>query len=261
MNDTLKNLLNSILTLLKEQFTKLAAQSLQGDGSLWPKYRPVILALAVLIGAVVVIQSCALFMEPTPRQPVTTLPQEVAATPAGVEVAADRAQVPMSDAQLREAAAQIAASPAKVPDAVVQTTGRELPQAVSAGLAASGGDFAIVTDPQRPGASPAMTLNKAPSSHDYRFSAHPSYNTVGPNQPVTLNQYNIKAYPDQLRIVNIGLRSVSAAYIHKVNLPKIPLLLPKGGVGYAGPYVGIWHDGAWRIDQNTRYDAGLTIAF
>ncbi len=256
LKDEIKALLSAFLTRLKNDLAGLSLEKLL-TSDLWTKHSKVIIALAILIGTVFVMQACGLFLRPTPPQPVTALPQEVAATPAGVEVAADRAQVPMSDAQLQEAAGKIAVAEDTPPIDVVQTTGKELPKAVAAGIAAADADFAILTAPKKPDAIPPMRVDKPGAAP----SAQALAANIKPDQPVTLNQYNIQAYPKELHILNLGLRSVSAAYVHKTKIPKIPLVLPKGGVGYVGPYVGAWHNGTFSINRDTRLDGGITLVF
>lgn len=67
-----------------------------------------------------------------------------------------------------------------------------------------------------------------------------------------LNVYNIKAYPQSLIEFGVGSRGREIAYLTRINAPRIPLLLPKGGVGYLGPYL--------RKDTgNSKVDFGVKV--
>jgi hypothetical protein len=90
----------------------------------------------------------------------------------------------------------------------------------------SGADFTIV--------SPAKPGSKIPTMQQSGQAAINSTNTTLPtipaNMPVTLNQYNIKAYPDRLLEVSAyGDGSADIAYESKVKILGIQ--------GYIGPVV------------------------
>ncbi len=161
---------------------------------------------------------------------ITLESQKQAETPAGVEKAANAAQVPISPAQAAAIAAEIKEDADKPPDAVVRTTGSRLEDTIRTELHKSGGQFAIVTDPKNPASAPA--LPPVPG----KVVSPANAGTISPNTPVTLNQYNIKAYPDRLIQVGGSYQEMFAAYSWKVNVPKIPLVAPHGGVGYLGVY-------------------------
>lgn len=66
-----------------------------------------------------------------------------------------------------------------------------------------------------------------------------------PNTSTELRVYNIKAYPR--RMVEVGLSvhgSHELAYLQRVKVPRIPILLPKGYIGYLGPYIKTGKDGS-----------------
>lgn len=162
---------------------------------------------------------------------ITLESQQRAETPTGVERAANAALVPISPAQAAAIAAEIKDDADKLPDAVVRTTGARLEDTIKTELQKSGGQFAIVTVPKNPESVPAL-----PPTNDKAVTIPANAGTISPNTPVTLNQYNIKAYPDRLIQVGGSCQEVFAAYSRKVDVPKIPLIAPHGGVGYLGVY-------------------------
>lgn len=200
------------------------------------------LALAVIIFLV----GLLFWNRAHPPAPVTLASQEQAATPAGVDRAANSAQVPLSSSQAATIAGAIKESEAKAPDAVVQTTGAELGETIRDELKKSGGQFAIITDPKQPDRVPVL-----PSASAAPAKTEP----IAPSALVTLNQYNIKAYPDRLIQIGGSYQEVFAAYSWKVDVPKIPLIAPHGNTGYLGVY---GHANLDRPDQS-RMGLILTI--
>lgn len=174
-----------------------------------------------------------------PPQPITFESRQQASTPAGVEKAASAAQVPILAAQAAVIADAIKESEDKPPDAVVQTTGGKLQETIQTELKKSGAQFAIVTDSNKDPASntaPATAASKTPSASSIAATAQADAGEIRPNTPVLLNQYNIKAYPDRLIQVGGSYQEVFAAYSWKVDVPKIPLIVPHGAIGYLGVY-------------------------
>jgi hypothetical protein len=159
-----------------------------------------------------------------------SLPQEQARAAVGVQLAADAAMVPLTTVQAREAARRIDTITVKTPpERVVSTTGAAVGKTVEDLRQEKGADFSIVTNPQKPSEKPILK----------------------PDDPVNLNVYNIKAYPQKLVEVGIGVRGGDIACLRRVNVPKVPLLLPKGTVGYIGPFIRAEYDGR-RIDGGLR---------
>ena len=78
-----------------------------------------------------------------PAQPVTTESQQQAETPAGVETAADNANVPISTVQAQEAAKEIKyiVSSGQQPQYVVYTTAAQAPAAEKTAQEKAGADF------------------------------------------------------------------------------------------------------------------------
>jgi len=200
------------------------------------------LALAIIIFLV----GLLVWNRAHPPVPITLESQEQAATPAGVDRAANAAQVPLSPSQAEAIAGAIKKSEEKVPDVVVQTTEAKLEETIRGELKKSGGQFAIVTDPKHPDRIPILPL----------AGTDPAPNEpIAPSAPVILNQYNIKAYPDRLFQIGGSYQEVFAAYSWKVDVPKIPLIIPYGNTGYLGVY---GHANLDRPDQS-RMGVILTI--
>jgi hypothetical protein len=140
-----------------------------------------IVAIAVLVGGYFAWQH---FNQP---EPVTTLSQEQAETPAGVQQAADNAQVKMLQSQLDEAAKEIARLKNKPPDKVIKTVPVEVIKVVTKEVEKRGADFGMLTDPDHP--DKKVNLNE--------IAALPEGTTVN------LNQYNVYAYRMVLRGINV----------------------------------------------------------
>ncbi|MDQ0202457.1 hypothetical protein [Pectinatus haikarae] len=126
-----------------------------------------------------------------PAQPVTTESQEQAETQAGVETAADNAQVPISTGQAQEAAQQIKyiVTSGQQPQYVVYTTAAQAPAAEKTAQEKASADFAIVTDP----ANPAETVDTSKLPADTQIS---------------LNQYNVQAYKKILHTVSYAPKAI-----------------------------------------------------
>jgi hypothetical protein len=143
--------------------------------------------------------------------------QQVAETPVGVQQAANNAQVPLATGQAFEVAKYIQATVNTPPVATVATTGAQLQQTISQEQYKFKADFSIVTDPKN------ATLAVTPA-------------TIAPNTPITLNQFNIQAYPAHLLQIGGSYQEVMMAYSWKVAVPKIPIIAPHGDIGYLGLY-------------------------
>ena len=120
-------------------------------------------------------------------QPVTAESQQQAETAAGVDLAAENAHIIMLQAQLAEAAQQIAELKNKPPEKIIQTVPYKVTKTVEVERQKSGADFAIVTDPKQP--DKQVNLKEVE-----KLSA---------DTPVTLNQYNVFAYKKVIRGVNV----------------------------------------------------------
>jgi hypothetical protein len=162
-------------------------------------------------------------------QLVTLTSQQQAETPGGVEKTADAAQVPLTMPQVREAAEEIKAASGRTPDRVEISNGRDFGKKVEDILKDTAADFAIVTDPKKPDEKPAVKLD----------------------EPVQLNVYNIKAYPKKLVELSVGLHGADVAYLRRVDMPRVPLVMPKGVVGYMGPFIRAEYD-TGKVDGGLR---------
>ncbi len=206
--------------------------------------RPAILVLLVFLATMAV---CYGWARLHPPHQAVFESQQQASTPAGVEEAANNAQVPLAASQASRVAQSIQAATKAQPAAYVVTTGAKMQATVQTELKKSGGQFAIVTDPAHPDSTPVAVPAGKPGTLNAKI--------IPPAATVTLNQYNIKAYPDRLIQIGLGYHEVFAGYSWRVSVPKLPLLAPHGAAGYLGAYAHI------NTDQpaNSRTGVLLTI--
>ena len=122
-----------------------------------------------------------------PAQTVTQESQQEAETPAGVEQAADRAHVPISNDQANDAATQIKYiyEHDVQPVYTITTTGSKVQKVAETAQNDAGADFSIITD-------------KSDPNSKVDISAIPATSTV------ELNQYNVQAYKKVLHTVDVG---------------------------------------------------------
>ncbi|MCE5286954.1 MAG: hypothetical protein LLG02_14070 [Pelosinus sp.] len=149
-----------------------------------------------------------------PPQPVTYESQQQAETPQGIERAADNAGVIISTRQATDVAQQIEniVVENKAPDKIVETTGAELASVVKSEQQKSGADFSIITNPKEP--------NKQVDTKELAKN----------NPAISLNQYNIKAYPDKLiEGTYYNSDDYDIGYMSKVKI--------LGKQGYVGPVI------------------------
>lgn len=141
----------------------------------------------IAAGAVLICAAFLIYRHFHQPEPVTTESQTQAETPAGVEQAADRAQVSISPSQAQEAASQIRYiyTNSIIPQYTITTTGDKAQEAADKAQKAAGADFSIITDKSNP--------NKK-----IDVSAIPATSTV------ELNQYNVQAYKKTLHTVEVG---------------------------------------------------------
>lgn len=166
-----------------------------------------------LLGLALVLALCFFVYKQFEKvQPITYESQKQAETPAGVELAAKNAYIDMLQSQLNEAAKQITDLKNKPPDQVIHTVPIEVPKIIEAEREKRGADFAIVTDPVHPDKQVNMDeIKKLPEQ-----------------TAVTLNQYNVYAYPQRLAEVSYySNNSGDAAYMSRVKV--------FGKTGYVGP--------------------------
>lgn len=191
--------------------------------------------------------------------PDVSMSQQDAKNPVKIQEEAGKAGVPLTDGQAKEVAQKVAA--ATKPNRIVETDRAHLRETVEKERKAAGADLAIVTDPSKPGTAPKLDdLFKTDTLKG--GSALPA--GTGDTDRIQLNQYNIQAYKQKIDVVTIATRSLGYSHLQKVDLPKILFILPKGGVGYVGPYIGVHHNGLEHLGKDMRFEraeAGITIAF
>lgn len=120
-------------------------------------------------------------------KPVTTMSQEEAETPKGVETVSQNAGVPVSPAQAKEVAKeiQVIRETEQVPVYVVQSTGATVEKDSEKAVKDNHADFAILTDP---------------SDKDKEVDI----SSIPEDTKVELNQYNVQAYKPVIRQVELG---------------------------------------------------------
>lgn len=145
----------------------------------------------LLIICIIIAISLWLYNKKNTAQTVTTESQIQAETPAGVEQAANNAQINISPDQAQQAADQIKYinTSGQQPGYIVYTTVAQAPAAEKTAQEKASADFAIVTDTQNPNQQVDLT-------------------TLPADNAVTLNQYNIQAYKKVLRTVSYAPKTL-----------------------------------------------------
>ncbi len=140
----------------------------------------------VFFGVLLVVVAVLLFRGcKTEPQKVTVEPQTQAQTEAGVEKAADNAQIPVSREQAQDAAQEIRYiyEHDTKPEYTVITTGGDVEKQAQAAQERAGADFSIVT-------------SKDDSKADVA--------SISKDKPVELAQYNVQAYKKVLHTVEVS---------------------------------------------------------
>lgn len=140
----------------------------------------VVLCVLLVVIAVLLFRGCK-----TEPQKVTVEPQTQAQTEAGVEKAADNAQVPVSRQQAQDAAQEIRYTYQHdtKPEYTIITTGGDVEKQAQAAQERAGADFSIVASDD---GAPANTAS------------------ISKDKPVELNQYNVQAYKQVLHTVEVS---------------------------------------------------------
>lgn len=141
----------------------------------------------IAAGAVLICAAFLIYRHFHQPEPVTTESQTQAENPAGVEQAAYRAHVPISNDQAQQAASQIKYiySHDVQPVYTITTTGDKMQNVAETAQNNAGADFSIIT-------------NKSNHNKKIDVSAIPATSTVD------LNQYNVQAYKKVLHTVEVG---------------------------------------------------------
>ena len=140
----------------------------------------------ILFGILAVIVAVLLFRGcKTEPQKVTVEPQTQAQSEAGVEKAADNAQVPVSRGQAQDAAQEIRYiyKHDTKPEYTIVTTGGDVEKQAQAAQERAGADFLIVASDDGEKADVA---------------------SISKDKPVELNQYNVQAYKKVLHTVEVS---------------------------------------------------------
>ena len=140
----------------------------------------------VVLGVLLVVIAVLLFRGgKTEPQKVTVEPQTQAQTEAGVEKAADNAQIPVSREQAQDAAQEIRYiyEHDTQPEYTIITTGGDVEKQAQAAQERSGADFSIVASTDGSKADVA---------------------SISKDKPVELNQYNVQAYKKVLHTVEVS---------------------------------------------------------
>lgn len=181
----------------------------------------VVLCVLLVVIAVLLFRGCK-----TEPQKVTVEPQTQAQTEAGVEKAADNAQVPVSRQQAQDAAQEIRYiyQHDNPPEYTIVTTGGDVEKQAQAAQERAGADFSIVASTD---GAPANTAS------------------ISKDKPVELNQYNVQAYKKVLHTVEVspdieggrGIAEVGYSVSHKVSRD--------------GKYLGV--GASYNFDSNKAY--------
>ena len=172
---------------------------------------------AQIITAVILIVLLVFFVvkawEAHTTKPVTTMPQQQAETPAGVEKAASNAHIKLDSGQTKQVSETIREIRVteKEPVYIVQTTGDKAQDASEKASKQEKADFSIVTDKDH--SDEAVELDK-----------------LDENETVNLNQYNIQAYKKQLNTIEYQPWEKTIGYTHSWKVSK------------SGKYLGVGAD-------------------
>ena len=172
---------------------------------------------AQIITAVILIVLLVFFVvkawEAHTTKPVTTMPQQQAETPAGVEKAASNAHIKLDSGQTKQVSETIREIRVteKEPVYIVQTTGDKAQDASEKAQEAAGADFAIVTNKDT--TQGAKQLDELPA-----------------DTQVTLNQYNVQAYKKHINTIEYQPTEKVVGYTHQWKISK------------SGRYMGVGAD-------------------
>ena len=146
-------------------------------------------------------------------KPATTMTQQQAETPAGVEKAASNAHIKLDNGQTKQVSETIREIRVteKEPVYIIQTTGDKAQEVSEKASKQEKADFSIVTDKDH--SDEAVELDK-----------------LDENETVNLNQYNIQAYKKQLNTIEYQPWEKTIGYTHSWKVSK------------SGKYLGVGAD-------------------
>lgn len=172
---------------------------------------------AQIVTAVILITLLVCFLvkawEAHITKPVTTMPQQQAETPAGIEKAASNAHIKLDSGQTKQVSETIREIRVteKEPVYIIQTTGDKAQEVSEKASKQEKADFSIVTDKDH--SDEAVELDK-----------------LDENETVNLNQYNIQAYKKQLNTIEYQPWEKTIGYTHSWKVSK------------SGKYLGVGAD-------------------
>jgi len=136
-------------------------------------------------------------------EPVTTMPQQQAETPAGVEKAADNAHIKLDSEQTKQVSETIREIRVteKEPVYIIQTTGDKAQEASEKATKQEEADFSIVTDKDHP--DEAVALDK-----------------LDKDTTVNLNQYNVQAFKKHIDTIEYYPAEKTVGYTHQWKISK-----------------------------------------
>ena len=146
-------------------------------------------------------------------KPATTMPQQQAETPAGVEKAASNAHIKLDSGQTKQVSETIREIRVteREPVYIIQATGDKAQEVSEKASKQEKADFSIVTDKDH--SDEAVELDK-----------------LDENETVNLNQYNIQAYKKQLNTIEYQPWEKTIGYTHSWKVSK------------SGKYLGVGAD-------------------
>lgn len=157
---------------------------------------------AQIVTAVILITLLVCFLvkawEAHINKPVTTMPQQQAETPAGIEKAASNANIKLDNGQTKQVSETIREIRVteKEPVYIIQTTGDKAQEASEKASKQEKTDFSIVTDKDHP--DEAVELDK-----------------LDKDTTVNLNQYNVQAYKKHINTVEYYPQEKAIGYTHQ----------------------------------------------
>ncbi len=172
---------------------------------------------AQIITAVILITLLVCFLvkawEAHITKPVTTMPQQQAETPAGIEKATSNAHIKLDSGQTKQVSETIREIRVteREPVYIIQTTGDKAQEVSEKASKQEKADFSIVTDKDH--SDEAVELDK-----------------LDENETVNLNQYNIQAYKKQLNTIEYQPWEKTIGYTHSWKVSK------------SGKYLGVGAD-------------------
>lgn len=177
----------------------------------WNRGLFIVMSFLILLTVVLAFANAGLNRYTT--KPATTMTQQQAETPAGVEKAASNARIKLDSGQTKQVSETIREIRVteKEPVYIIQTTGDKAQEVSEKASKQEKADFSIVTDKDHP--DEAVELDK-----------------LDENETVNLNQYNIQAYKKQLNTIEYQPWEKTIGYTHSWKVSK------------SGKYLGVGAD-------------------